>query len=133
MLLMKIPSDGILQFYVFLCENIGHTKEAIIAAEQQLSKDKLALENFNHDINKLTMHVRTYIWQIMSAGLQPTNQHYILIFSALKEVDQDEFKLTIMKLYEGCHTGSGEASSITVLQLFTRADSEYKRLHHLGQ
>jgi hypothetical protein len=29
---------------------MGQTKEAIIAAEQQLSKEKLALENFNFDI-----------------------------------------------------------------------------------
>jgi hypothetical protein len=33
--------DGILQFYVFLQENFGNTKELIIAAEQQLSKEKL--------------------------------------------------------------------------------------------
>lgn len=122
--------DGIPQFYVCLRKNIGHTKEAIIAAEQQLSKDKLALENFNHDINKFTTHVRTYIRQIMSTGLQPTNQHFILIFSSLKEVEQDEFKLTIMKLYEGWRTGSGEGSNITILQLLARANSEYKRLQN---
>jgi hypothetical protein len=39
--------DGTLQFYIFLHENIGHIKEAIIAAEQKLIKDKLMLENFN--------------------------------------------------------------------------------------
>jgi hypothetical protein len=112
---------------------MGQTKEAIIAAEQQLSKDKLALENFNFDILKFTTHVRTYIRQIMSAGNQPTNQHYILIFSALKEVEQDEFKLIIMKLYEGWRTGQGEGADITVLQLLAKADSEYKRLKMLGQ
>jgi len=125
--------NGILQFYIFFWENIGHTKEAIIAAEQQLTKDKLALENFNYNINKFMTHVQTYIRQIMSAGLQPTNQHYILKFSALKEIDQDEFKLIIMKLYEGWHTGVGEGSSISVLQLLSRVDSEFKCLQHLGQ
>ncbi len=69
----------------------------------------------------------------MSAGLQPTNKHFILIFSSLKEVEQDEFKLTIMKLYEGWHTGSGTGANITVLQLLARANSEYKRLQILGQ
>jgi len=38
--------DGILLFYVFLRENVGYMKEAIIATEQQLTKEKLALENF---------------------------------------------------------------------------------------
>jgi hypothetical protein len=129
----ETKGDGILQFYVFLRENIGHSKEAIIAAEQQLSKDKLALDNFNYDIHKFTTHVRTYIRQIMSAGLQPTNYHFILIFAYLKEVEQDAFKLTIMKLYEGWHTGSGTGANITVLQLLARANSEYKRLQLLGQ
>jgi hypothetical protein len=69
----------------------------------------------------------------MSAGLQPTNQHFILTFSSLKEVEQDEFKLTIMKLYEGWRTGSGTGANITVLQLLARANSEYKRLQILGQ
>jgi hypothetical protein len=129
----ETKGDGILQWYLFLRENMGQTKEAIIAAEQQLSKDKLALENFNFDILKFTTHVRTYIRQIMSAGNQPTNQHYILIFSALKEVEQDEFKLIIMKLYEGWRTGQGEGADITVLQLLAKADSEYKCLKMLGQ
>jgi hypothetical protein len=69
----------------------------------------------------------------MSAGNQPTNQHFILIFSALKEVEQDEFKLIIMKLYEGWRTGQGEGAYITVIQLLACADSEYKRLQKLGQ
>jgi hypothetical protein len=65
--LKKIPRA------VFLHENIGHTKEVIIAAEQQLTKDKLKFENFNYDITKLTTLVHTYIRQIMSAGInQPT-------------------------------------------------------------
>jgi hypothetical protein len=126
-------SDGILQWYIFLHENMGQTKEAIIAAEQQLSKEKLALENFSFDIQKFTTHVRTYIRQIMSAGNQPTNQHFILIFSALKDVEQDEFKMIIMKLYEGWRTGKGEGADIMVIQLLARADSEYKRLKMLGQ
>jgi hypothetical protein len=96
---------------------MGQTKEAIIAAEQQLSKEILALENFNFDIQKFTTHVRAYIQQIMSAGNQPTNQHFILIFTALKEVEQDEFKLIIMKLHEGWCTSQGEGSNITVIQL----------------
>jgi hypothetical protein len=129
----ETKGDGILQWYLFLRENMGQTKEAIIAAEQQLSKEKLALENFNFDILKFTTHVHTYIRQIMSAGNQPTNQHYILIFSALKEVEQDEFKLIIMKLYEGWRTGQGEGADITVLQLLANADSEYKCLKMLGQ
>jgi hypothetical protein len=109
--------DGILQWYIFLRENMGQTKEAIIAAEQQLSKEILALENFNFDIQKFTTHVRAYIQQIMSAGNQPTNQHFILIFTALKKVEQDEFKLIIMKLHEGWCTSQGEGSNITVIQL----------------
>jgi hypothetical protein len=129
----ETKGDGILQWYVFLRENMGQTKEAIIAAEQQLTKEKLALENFNFDIQKFTTHVRTYIRQIMSAGLQPTNQHFILIFSALKEVEQDEFKLTIMKLYENWRTGQGDGANITVIQLLARADSEYKCLKMLEQ
>ena len=56
--------DGILQFYVFLHENIGYTKEAIILAEQQLTKEKLALENFDYDISKFTS-----CWNI------PTSNH----------------------------------------------------------
>jgi hypothetical protein len=34
--------DGFLLFYVFLRKNMGCTKEAIIAAEQQLINEKLA-------------------------------------------------------------------------------------------
>jgi hypothetical protein len=129
----ETKGDGILQWYVFLGENMGQTKEAIIAVEQQLTKEKFALDNFNFNIQKFTTHVRTYIRQIMSAGLQPTSQHFILIFSALKEVEQDEFKLTIMKLYENWRTGQGDGADFTILKLLARADSEYKRIKMLGQ
>jgi hypothetical protein len=57
----ETSGDGILMYYVFLRENIGFTKEAIIAAEAQLTKDKLALETFQYDIFKFSKHVRTYI------------------------------------------------------------------------
>ncbi len=39
----ETKGDGILLFYVFLQENVSYTKEAIIAAEQQLTKEKLSL------------------------------------------------------------------------------------------
>jgi hypothetical protein len=39
----ETKGDGILLFYVFLWENVGYTKEAIIAAEQQHTKEKLSL------------------------------------------------------------------------------------------
>jgi hypothetical protein len=125
--------DGILLFYVFLREHVGYTKEAIIAAEQQLTKEKLALDNFQHDIGKFTAHVRLHIRQIMNAGSPVTNQHFILVFSALKESTEDEFKLTIMRLYESWRTGTGDGANLTIIQLLARADSEYKRLVQLGQ
>lgn len=125
--------DGILLFYVFLREHVGYTKEAIIAAEQQLMKEKLALENFQFDINKFTSHAWLYLRQIMNAGSPITNQHFILIFSALKETTEYEFKLTMMRLYEGWCTCKGEGANITIFQLLARADSEYKRLVQLGQ
>jgi hypothetical protein len=69
----------------------------------------------------------------MRAGInQPTNQHFTLIFSMLKEVEQDEFEHTNMKRYKGWQTGSGDGSNLTVLQIL-RADSEYKLLQHLGK
>jgi len=37
----KASGDGILLLYVFSCETIQHTKEAIFIIEQQLAKDKL--------------------------------------------------------------------------------------------
>ncbi len=79
------------------------------------------------------MHVRKYIGQIISAGLQPTKQHFIIIFSALKEAEHDEIKLFIMKLYAEWRKGAGEGATITVLQLLAKADSEYKRLILLNQ
>jgi hypothetical protein len=88
-----------LLFYVFLKGNIGYTKEAIIAAEQQLTKEKLALDNFDHDISKFTNHPRTYLCQIINTGSLVTNQHFILVFLYLKECAEDEFKLIIMQLY----------------------------------
>jgi DUF438 domain-containing protein len=82
-------------FYVFLHKHVGYTKEAITAAEQKLTKEKLALENFQHDIHKFTAHTRLYICQIMNVGSPVQNQHFILVFSALRESLEDEFKLTI--------------------------------------
>jgi hypothetical protein len=38
--------------------------------------------------------------QIMGAGQQPTKQHFILVFSALKEVEEEEFKMIFMKYYQ---------------------------------
>jgi hypothetical protein len=102
--------------------------KAIIAAEQELTKEKLALENFWFDIHKFTTHVHKYIRQIIGAGLQTTKQHFIIIFSALKEAEHDEFKLFIMQLYTEWRKGAGEGATITVLQLLAKADSEYKRL-----
>jgi len=129
----ETQGDGILLFYIFLRENIGFTNEAIIAAEAQLTKEKLALENFQFDIFKFTTHVRTYIHQIMGAGQQPTKQHFILVFSALKAVEEDEFKLIIMKLYQEWRSGKSKGATLTLLQLLARADSKYKRLSQLGQ
>jgi hypothetical protein len=48
----------------------------------------LALENFQYNISKFTNHVRTYIHQISGAGMQPTKQHFILVFSTLKEAEE---------------------------------------------
>jgi hypothetical protein len=43
-----MKGDRIVLFFVFIFrENIGYTNEAIIAAEQELTREKLALENFN--------------------------------------------------------------------------------------
>jgi hypothetical protein len=39
----ETKGNRILLFHVFLCENVRYTKEAIIAAEQQLSEEKLQL------------------------------------------------------------------------------------------
>jgi hypothetical protein len=125
--------DGILLFYPFMRENIGFTNEALIAAEQQLTKDKLALENFHFDIFKVTAHVHTNIRQNTGAGLEPTKQHFILVFSALKEIEEEEFKLIIMKLYQEWRSGKGDGANISMLQLLACADSEYKRLLQLGQ
>jgi hypothetical protein len=129
----ETKGDGILLFYIFLREYVGYTKEAVIAAEQQLTKEKLALENFNHDITKFTSHVHTHIRKIMNASSPVTNQHFILVFSALKESEEDEFKLIIMQLYEGWRTGKSEGADISMLQLLARANTEYKRLLHLNQ
>jgi hypothetical protein len=129
----ETQGDGVLLFYIFLRENVGFTNEAIIAAEQHLTKEMLALENFQYDIYKFTTHVRTYIRQILGAGQQPTKQHFILVFSALKEVDEEEFKLIIMQLYKEWRSGKGDGAKLTMLQLLAKADSEYKRLLQLGQ
>jgi hypothetical protein len=69
----------------------------------------------------------------MGAGQQPTKQHFIFVFSALKQLEEAEFKLIIMKLYQEWRSGTGDGVSLTMLQLLVRADSEYKRLHQLGQ
>jgi hypothetical protein len=82
----ETKGDGILLFYIFLREHVGYTKEAIIAAEQQLMKEKLALENFDHDISRFMMHARTYLRQIMNAGSPIMNQHFILIFQPSRKL-----------------------------------------------
>jgi hypothetical protein len=69
----------------------------------------------------------------MGAGQQPTKQHFILVFSALKVVEEDEFKLIIMKLYQEWRSGKGEGATLTLLQLLARAVSKYKGLSQLGQ
>jgi hypothetical protein len=129
----ETQNDGVLLFYIFLRENVGLMNEAILAAEQHLTKERLALENFQFDIFKFTTHVHAYIGQIIGAGQQPSKQHFILVFSALKEAEEAEFNLIIMKLYQEWHTGAGEGSRLTMLQLLAKADSEYKCLLQLGQ
>jgi hypothetical protein len=69
----------------------------------------------------------------MNAGAPITNRHYILVFSALKEVEDEEFKSIMMQFYEGWRTGNGEGSNRSTIQLLARADSEYKQLTVLGQ
>ncbi len=83
----ETEGNGILLFYVFLHENVRYTKEAIIAAEQQLSKEKLSLENFYHNIGQFTKHAYIYLRKNMNAVAPINNQHYILNFSALKETE----------------------------------------------
>jgi hypothetical protein len=53
----------------------------------------------------------------MAAGASITNQHYILIFSSLKETNDEEFKSIIMQLYEGWRTGKGDGANISIMQL----------------
>jgi hypothetical protein len=96
----ETQGDGVLLIYVFLREHVGFSNEALIVTEQNLTKDKLALENFHYDISKFTAHVRTYIRQIIGAGLQPTKQHFILVYSALKDTNEAEFNLIIIQLYK---------------------------------
>jgi hypothetical protein len=112
---------------------VGLTHEAIIAAEAQLTKEKIALENFQYDIFKFTNHICTYMHQIMRAGQQLTKQHFILVFSALKEVEEEEFKMIFMKFYQEWYSGKGDGSKLSMLQVQVKADSEYKRLTQLGQ
>ncbi len=64
----KTQGDGILLFYIFLWEKNGFMNEAIIAVEQHVTKEWLAMENFQFDIFKGTIHVHTYIRQIIGAG-----------------------------------------------------------------
>jgi hypothetical protein len=125
--------DGILLFYIFLREYMGYSKDAIVAAEQQLTKEKLALENFEHDISKFTSYARTHLRRIINAGSPITNQHFILIFSALKDSHEDVFKLIIMQLYDSWCRGNGKGANITIMQLLARVDTEYKGLQQLGQ
>jgi len=95
--------------------------------------EALSLNNFNHDIGQFTKHARTYLRKIMAAGASITNQHYILIFSSLKETNDEEFKSIIMQLYEGWRTGKGDGANISIMQLLAWADSEFKHLTVLGQ
>jgi hypothetical protein len=69
----------------------------------------------------------------MNAGSPVTNQHFILFFLALKALEEDEFKLIHMQLYERWQTGESEGADISMLQLLARADTEYERLLHLNQ
>jgi hypothetical protein len=101
----EVQGDGVLLFYIYLCKTVGFTNEAIIVAEQDLTKEKLELDNFQYDISKFTAHVHTYIHQITGAGLRPTKQHFILVFSALKEAEETEFNLIIMQLYKERRSG----------------------------
>ena len=114
-------------------EHIGYTKEAIITAEQKLTREKLALTNFGMDIHHWTMHTCTYFRKILAAGFQITDQHFILVFMTLKEAPKEEFKSIIMKLSEGWHTGKGEGADITIINLLAHADSEFKRLVQVGE
>jgi len=41
----ETKGDGILTFYIFLREYVSFSKKALILAEQQLTKEKLALDN----------------------------------------------------------------------------------------
>jgi DUF438 domain-containing protein len=114
-------------------ETQGDGVEGLTVAKQNLTKDKLALENFHYDISKFTAHVRTYIHQIIGAGLQPTKQHFILVYSALKDTDEAEFNLIIIQLLKEWRSGTVEGSRLTMLQLLAKVESEYKRLVQLGQ
>jgi len=78
-------------------------------------------------------HACTYLKKIIAAGVPITNQHYILIFSLLKETDDEVFKSIIMRLYEGWRTGKGDGANISTMQLLAEVDSELKRLTVLGQ
>jgi hypothetical protein len=129
----ETQGDGVLLCSVFLRETVGFTNEALIVVEQHLTKEKLALENFQYDITKFTAHVRSYIHQIIGAGLQPTKQHFILIFLALKEAEEAEFNLIIIQLYKEWRSGTGEGARLTLLQLLAKVNSEYKHLQQLGQ
>jgi hypothetical protein len=62
----------------------------------------------------------------MNAGAPIANQHFILIFSALKDAEDEEFKSIIMQIYEGWRTVKGEGSNISIIQILARVDSEYK-------
>jgi hypothetical protein len=67
----ETQDNGVILYCIFLCKHIGFTNEVIIASKAQLTKEKLALKNFQFNILKFTTHVRAYIccvevWQRIS-------------------------------------------------------------------
>jgi hypothetical protein len=92
-------NDGILLLFLFIREYVGYSFEAIIAAVQLLTKECLDLAKFGFDVSRFTAHCREPLQEITNAGAAITPQHFILIFSALKEANGDEFKMEFMRLY----------------------------------
>jgi len=125
--------DGVVMWMCCLQEFAGSSREALIAAQEALHPNKLNLDSFNMDVKSFTSYCRTHFRMLLKAGRQPTEDHFIHIYTALKKANTEEFRLQIIDWYRNWRQGAGAGSQWTMMQLLAKVDLEYTRLLELGQ
>ena len=128
-----VKGDGVTLYHCFVKEYGGTSREALISAHDELLPTRIALDNFDNNIKKLTAHLRKQFRILSRHQASVNDQHWITLFNTLKLAPNEEFRIQILTWYKEWREGTSGAATWSMMQFLTKLENEYNRLVRLNQ